>query len=462
MRMRARSATIAVFALLISLVVGGVSAPPASAVDCVVGSSSSCPGASAEAIKDVTGTNTDGVYWILVNGVATQVYSIMNSAMDGGGWMLAMKGANTGNTFGYSANYWTTTNTLNPTLTRRNDNNNEDAKFDVFNYTRAAKVLAVFPDAPAGGAITGQSYGFTWKESMPTPANTTSYTGRPTQGDYTGKTLRELFAGGEKIFIRDAVATSPYRAAGTSVFSGQSDVRFFGYNYVSTANNNRARFGFGWNENGGGLYPLGNEGSNDVSGGIGLDRVGWSAGDYIACCQNQTGLNRQMKFELYVKAFQTTPRAVQNLAAQPSDQQVTLTWGAPSDNGGYAIDAYKVETSTNQTTWTVATTLPGTVSGTAITGLTNSQRYYFKVTPHNLAGDGNPSSVSAIPSLPPTAPRNATAVSSSFPSDCAVSLSTQLTNTITRSADGDCVVTFTGVGTTTWICLLYTSPSPRD
>ena len=450
-KMRMRSATVAVVALLFSLIVGGVTAPPAIAVDCVVGSSSSCPGASAEAIKDATGTNTDGVYWILVNGVATQVYSIMNSAMDGGGWMLAMKGANTGNTFGYSADYWTTTNTLNPTLTRRNDTNNEDAKFDVFNYTRAAKVLAVFPDAPAGGAITNQSYGFTWKESMPTPANTTAYSGRPTQGDYTGKTLRELFAGGEKIFIRDATATSPYLAVGTSVFSTQTDVRFFGYNYVSTGNNNRARFGFGWNENGGGVYPGGNEASNDVSGGIGIDRVGWSAGDVIGCCQNKTALNRQMKFEIYVKAFQTTPRAVQNLAAQPSNQQVTLTWGTPSDNGGFAIDAYKVETSTDQSTWTVATTLPGTVSGTAITGLTNSQRYYFKVTPHNLAGDGSSSSVSAIPSLPPTAPRNATAVSSSFPSDCAVSLSTQLTNTITRSADGECVVTFTGVGTTTWI-----------
>ena len=114
-KMRMRSATVAVVALLFSLIVGGVTAPPAIAVDCVVGSSSSCPGASAEAIKDATGTNTDGVYWILVNGVATQVYSIMNSAMDGGGWMLAMKGANTGNTFGYSADYWTTTNTLNPT-----------------------------------------------------------------------------------------------------------------------------------------------------------------------------------------------------------------------------------------------------------------------------------------------------------------------------------------------------------
>ncbi|MTB25961.1 MAG: hypothetical protein F2922_08660, partial [Actinobacteria bacterium] len=230
MKLRMRSATLAVFALLLSLFVGGVTASQSAAAACIIGSSSSCPGASAQAIKDATGTNTDGAYWIMVNGVATQVYSIMNSAMDGGGWMLAMKGANTGNTFGYSANYWTTANTLNPSLARRNDTNNEDAKFDVFNYTRATKILAVFPDAPAGGAITGQSYGFTWKEDMPTPTNTSAYGGVRTQVDYTGKTLRELFNGGEKILLRNPIETSPYLAAGTSVFSTQGGFKFCGFN----------------------------------------------------------------------------------------------------------------------------------------------------------------------------------------------------------------------------------------
>jgi len=313
------------------------------------GSSAERAAASATEIKNWSGTNTNGVYWILVNGVATQVYCIMDSAIDGGGWMLAMKGANTGSTFNYASNHWTTTTTLNAgsAFLRGNSSTvNEDAKFDVFNYAPAEKVMAIFPDVPGanrGGAVSGQSYGFIWIENMPAPANTTSYAGRPAQGNYLGKTLRELFAGGEKIFIRDAAAASPYRAAGPGVFSTQTDVRFFGFNYQSANGSNRARFGFGWNENGGGLYPDGNEQSNDVSGGIGIDRQNWSAGDFIGCCQNSTGLNRRMQFELYVKsvasnevvATRQVPMAVYPGLSIEDPDSATLASATVSITGGF-------------------------------------------------------------------------------------------------------------------------------
>ncbi len=282
--------------------------------------------ASPAAIKALTGTTQDGVYWVLVNGVATQVYCLMDSAIDSGGWMLAMKAANTGGTFGYFSPHWVQSTTLNPTYLRRNVTPyNEDAKFSVFNDTPADKLMAIFPDVPTaqqGGAVTGQSYGFIWIESMPTPANTASYTGRPVQGTYTGKTLRQLFEADEKIFIRDATATTPYKANGSTVFSSQTGVRFFGFNYRNANGGNgwnRARFGFGWNENDSGLYPNAAETSNDVSGGIGLDRADWSAGDIVACCQNALGLNRQMQFELYVKSSVSSASLLAGLTPIPEE-----------------------------------------------------------------------------------------------------------------------------------------------
>jgi hypothetical protein len=88
-------------------------------------------------------------------------------------------------------------------------------------------------------------------------------------------------------------------------FSSQVDVRFYGFNYTGGSGSN-VRWGFGWNENGGGLYPNGNEGSNDVSGGIGMSGVfttgiNYSAGDQISCCQNVTGINRSARVEIYIR-----------------------------------------------------------------------------------------------------------------------------------------------------------------
>jgi len=73
--------------------------------NCRIGSDESCPAQSPQEIVNLYGTNTNGAYWINVNGVARETYLILNSSYpDGGSWFLGMKGSNSGNSFIYSSN----------------------------------------------------------------------------------------------------------------------------------------------------------------------------------------------------------------------------------------------------------------------------------------------------------------------------------------------------------------------
>jgi len=53
------------------------------------GTSSARAGASASAIKSLSGTTTNGLYWININGTPFEIYCDMNR--DGGGWMLTYR-----------------------------------------------------------------------------------------------------------------------------------------------------------------------------------------------------------------------------------------------------------------------------------------------------------------------------------------------------------------------------------
>ena len=256
------------------------------------GSSSAKAAPSAKYIQNAFGNYNDGSYWINLPYVGpTQLYCLLSSTIDGGGWMMMMK-ATRGTTFNYSSTYWTAINTLNPLAYNRSDG---DAKFDAMNYFYSKDMMALFPDIAS-------NYGGGNGGSLNLLSNYNNWCWL--QNNFNNGiriTPVGFFTNANRLYYRDA---NTFTGKGTA-FSSQTDVRFYGYNYTS-GNGSNVRWGFGWNENGGGLYPNGVEGSNDVSGGIGMSGVfttgvNYSAGDQISCCQNGTGINRSARVEIYIR-----------------------------------------------------------------------------------------------------------------------------------------------------------------
>jgi hypothetical protein len=273
------------------------------------------PGESAKQLKAINGHNTNGVYYISVNGVSTPTYCIMDSNISGGGWMMIMK-ATAGTTFQYSSNYWTTNNTLNLFDVT---NNNADAKFNTFNYSKGTDLLAHFPDISQGGSLSVPGYGWTWYQpnfgtsaGLPTGNQPISALTLFNQTPLASGNAGTQNWGGRGWFIKDAKAFDGWGSA----WSSQTDVRFYGFNYISfqgvsgtytAAQFARTRWGFGFNENGEGLWPgaaiTQYAGSNDISNGIGLDTGynNYSAGDVVVCCNDTLGINRSARVEMYIR-----------------------------------------------------------------------------------------------------------------------------------------------------------------
>lgn len=237
---------------------------------------------SAQAIKQVRPDAPDGVYWIDLPTVGpTQVFCLMDERLDGGGWMMMLKAAR-GTTFSFYSPHWTTATTLNLSAT---DRNNGDAKFEVMNRFAGKDMMALWPERGQGGSLSVPGYPLVWLQN----------------NFFLGNRIVpiSLWSSVDRYFISDAV-----NFPGVTGFSRQTDVRFYGFNYRALGTDTRTRWGFGWNENGGGLFPSGNETSPDVAGGIGLiyrGGVNYSAGDHIGCCQNVSGFNTSNRVELYLR-----------------------------------------------------------------------------------------------------------------------------------------------------------------
>ncbi|MDE3205584.1 MAG: Ig-like domain repeat protein [Acidobacteriota bacterium] len=96
----------------------------------------------------------------------------------------------------------------------------------------------------------------------------------------------------------------------------------------------------------------------------------------------------------------TAPGAPTGAAATPGDTKVSLSWTAPSSNGGSTILGYNVYVGTSAGGESATPANSALITGTTytVTGLTNAKKYYFTVEAVNAVGLSAPSTeVSATP-----------------------------------------------------------------
>lgn len=114
----------------------------------------------------------------------------------------------------------------------------------------------------------------------------------------------------------------------------------------------------------------------------------------------------------------TVPGQPTGLTATSGNQQVSLIWMAPSDDGGLPITGYRIYRGTASGGETPLSIIGNLTSHLDI-GLTNGVTYFYQVAAINSLGEGPKSGeASAMPKAVPTAPQNLTA----FPGNAQVTL----------------------------------------
>ena len=107
--------------------------------------------------------------------------------------------------------------------------------------------------------------------------------------------------------------------------------------------------------------------------------------------------------------YEDIPNAPTSVIATPGNTNATVTWTAPTNNGGTAITSYTV---TSSPEGLFATTPDGTTTSAIVTGLTNGTAYTFTVVATNAVGS-SPVSAASTPVIPftvPSVPQNLTVI----------------------------------------------------
>ena len=102
----------------------------------------------------------------------------------------------------------------------------------------------------------------------------------------------------------------------------------------------------------------------------------------------------------------SAPSAPRALRLAPGDGQMRVSWGAPADDGGAAIDDYDLRYRPAGGAWTeIRDDVKQTVTSLLLTGLRNGTTYEVQVRAGNSAGDGPWSArATGTPMVPVTAP----------------------------------------------------------
>ena len=90
-----------------------------------------------------------------------------------------------------------------------------------------------------------------------------------------------------------------------------------------------------------------------------------------------------------------TPGVPTNFEAAATHNSITLSWGAPADDGGAQVSSYRIEVLDGQS-WITRTTLPSNRTSYTHSSLARATEYQYRIYAVNVAGEGSAASTSIL------------------------------------------------------------------
>jgi len=231
---------------------------------------------------------------------------------------------------------------------------------------------------------------------------------------------------------------------------GGSDVRFNGLSFgYSVTGGGRTVASGGWPGGSGVTYVSGGTAPSRYIQAVDLRELSAGTTYTISVWAIDHGMNFSNSLQVTTLTRIMAPGAPTGLVAVGADTTATLTWSAPSSNGGAAITGYTATASPGGLTCSSSST------GCSIASLVPSSTYTFTVVASNSAGTGTPSAASApltMPALaaqstkPAVTPGSSAASPSTSPSGAPDAVPTELgdVDPSVDTVDGELVITRSG------------------